>query len=119
MMGFKTETWEWNPKFTFLTRLFSGKSTSVFAPLTNSNDLDALVRAMLGYRIERTQWEDGAYTVEVRKQFGFNEYGLEQWDIVSTIDAPTDRYATTFAIIDALVAEAERKEQENRDERFD
>ncbi|MCZ6654845.1 MAG: hypothetical protein O7D91_17690 [Planctomycetota bacterium] len=84
--------------------------SGLFDPLHNSNDLDVLIRAMQAaeYQIDRTHHAvTGSTTTKIRT-------ALSATPPLVTMLGTTDRYATTFAIIDALAAEAERKE-ENRD----
>ncbi len=78
-----------------------------FDPLGDSNCTDALVRAMQAarYKVERSHWDYGDCPTicDVYKREGPSEYRH-----CAKVISPTNRYATTFACVDAL-AEAERK----------
>ncbi len=78
--------------------------SGLFDPLHNSNDLDALVRAMqaAGWFIQRNHIRSGCFVIV---------HLLSDASIFIRKEAPTDRYATTFACIDALAAEAEKEKK--------
>lgn len=76
-----------------------------FNPFEDSNDLDALVRVMqaAGYTVSRWAWAHGYKEHETVIH--------HDGTIYATVRGSTDNYATTFAIIDALAAEAEKEKK--------
>ncbi len=81
----------------------------LFNPLEDSNDTDWLVRAMckVGWLIMRWQCPNGRCGAKLDRR---DRLDWIQSGWLAEVEADTDRFATTFAIIDALAAEEKRDE---------